>query len=42
MREAFNAVWQIAEDKKVSLRTAAFIVGCTRVLHAHEMRGLYP
>jgi glutamate dehydrogenase (NAD(P)+) len=42
MREAFNAVWQIADEKKVSLRTAAFIVGCTRVLHAHEMRGLYP
>lgn len=42
MREAFAAVWQIAEEKKVSLRTAAFIVGCTRVLQAHEMRGLYP
>lgn len=42
MREAFNAVWQISEEKKVSLRTAAFIVGCTRVLQAHEMRGLYP
>jgi glutamate dehydrogenase (NAD(P)+) len=42
MREAFAAVWQLAEDKKVSLRTAAFIVGCTRVLQAREMRGLYP
>ena len=42
MREAFAAVWQIAGERKVSLRTAAFIVGCSRVLQAHEMRGLYP
>jgi glutamate dehydrogenase (NAD(P)+) len=42
MREAFAAVWQLAEDKTVSLRTAAFIVACTRVLQAREMRGLYP
>jgi glutamate dehydrogenase (NAD(P)+) len=42
MREAFSAVWALAEEKKVSLRTAAFIVGCTRVLQAREMRGLYP
>lgn len=42
MREAFATVWQLAEEKKVSLRTAAFIVGCTRVLQAREMRGLYP
>lgn len=42
MQEAFAAVWQLADEKKVSLRTAAFIVGCTRVLRAREMRGLYP
>jgi glutamate dehydrogenase (NAD(P)+) len=42
MREAFGAIWQLAEEKKVSLRTAAFIVACTRVLQAREMRGLYP
>ena len=42
MREAFAAVWQLAEDKRVSVRTAAFIMGCTRVLQAREMRGLYP
>jgi len=42
MKEAFSSVWQLAEEKKVSLRTAAFIVGCTRVLRAREMRGLYP
>jgi glutamate dehydrogenase (NAD(P)+) len=42
MREAFAGVWQVAQERKVSLRTAAFIVGCTRVLQAREMRGLYP
>ena len=42
MREAFSAIWQLAEEKQVSLRTAAFIVACTRVLRAREMRGLYP
>jgi glutamate dehydrogenase (NAD(P)+) len=42
MREAFAAVWQLSEEKNVSLRTAAFIVACTRVLQAREMRGLYP
>ena len=42
MREAFAAIWQVAQERKVSLRTAAFIVGCTRILHARELRGLYP
>lgn len=42
MREAFAAVWQVAEEKKVSMRTAAFIVACTRILMAREVRGLYP
>ena len=42
MKEAFTAVWQVAQDKGVSLRTATFIVACTRILHAREMRGLYP
>ncbi|MGQ0709860.1 MAG: Glu/Leu/Phe/Val family dehydrogenase [Rhodoferax sp.] len=42
MREAFNSVWQVAQEHKVSLRTATFIVACTRILHARELRGLYP
>jgi glutamate dehydrogenase (NAD(P)+) len=42
MREAFAGVWQVAQDHKVSLRTATFIVACKRILHAREMRGLYP
>jgi glutamate dehydrogenase (NAD(P)+) len=42
MKEAFSGVWQMAQDKKVSLRTATFIVACTRILKARELRGLYP
>jgi len=35
-------VWAVAEEHKVSLRTATFIVACKRILHARELRGLYP
>jgi glutamate dehydrogenase (NAD(P)+) len=42
MKEAFSGVWQVAQDKKVSLRTATFIVACTRILRSRELRGLYP
>jgi len=42
MKEAFAGVWQVAQDKKVSVRTATFIVACTRILRARELRGLYP
>ncbi len=42
MQEAFAVIWQVAQDKRVSLRTATFIVGCTRILHARDLRGLYP
>ncbi len=42
MKEAFAGIWQVAQEHQVSLRTATFIVACTRMLHAREMRGLYP
>ncbi len=42
MKEAFAGVWQVAQDHGVSLRTATFIVACKRILHARELRGLYP
>ncbi|TAG76266.1 MAG: Glu/Leu/Phe/Val dehydrogenase, partial [Burkholderiales bacterium] len=42
MVEALKAVVHTAEKNKVSLRTAAFIIACTRVLAARELRGLYP
>jgi len=42
MKGAFAAIWQVAEEHKVSLRTATFIVACKRILHARDLRGLYP
>ncbi|MEN9473122.1 MAG: hypothetical protein RLZZ495_1211 [Pseudomonadota bacterium] len=42
MKNAFAGVWQVAQDKKVSLRTATFIIACQRILHTREVRGLYP
>jgi len=42
MVEALKAVVHTADKHKVSLRTAAFIIACTRVLAARELRGLYP
>ena len=42
MREAYAAIAETAGQHKVTLRTAAFIIACTRILQAREMRGLYP
>ncbi|UCV24486.1 Glu/Leu/Phe/Val family dehydrogenase [Ferribacterium limneticum] len=42
MAEAFNAIWQMAEERKMPLRSAAFVIGCSRVLEARATRGLYP
>lgn len=42
MQDAFRAIWQVAQDNKVTLRTAAFIIACTRILQARQERGLYP
>ena len=42
MAEAFGAIWQLAAERKLSLRTAAFVIGCSRVLEARLVRGLYP
>lgn len=42
LTHAFAHIWDTHEQHKVSLRTAAFIVACTRVLQARAERGLYP
>jgi glutamate dehydrogenase (NAD(P)+) len=42
MREAFAGVWQVATENDVSVRTAAYIIACKRILMAREVRGLYP
>lgn len=42
LSDAFKAVWDLGHARKIPLRTAAFVVGCTRVLEARQLRGLYP
>ncbi len=39
---AFDHIWRTATELGASLRTAAFVVACRRVLSAREQRGLYP
>jgi glutamate dehydrogenase (NAD(P)+) len=39
---ALARIWDTADQLKISLRTAAFVVACERVLQAREERGLYP
>ncbi|WP_397534792.1 Glu/Leu/Phe/Val dehydrogenase [Roseateles sp.] len=39
---AFKGIWETSEQHRIPLRTAAFVVACTRVLEAREERGLYP
>ena len=40
--DALTAIWETSEHHRVSLRTAAFIVACSRILMARQDRGLYP
>jgi len=42
MTDAFNAVWDLAERYRISLRTAAYALACGRLLAARAQRGLYP
>jgi glutamate dehydrogenase (NAD(P)+) len=42
LTDAFDAIWQVATERRIPLRTAAFVVACTRILQARELRGLYP
>ncbi|MFJ1298889.1 Glu/Leu/Phe/Val dehydrogenase [Pseudomonadota bacterium AL_CKDN230030165-1A_HGKHYDSX7] len=42
MREAYSSVAQVAREHNITLRTAAFVVACTRILQARQVRGLYP
>jgi glutamate dehydrogenase (NAD(P)+) len=42
LSDAFRAVWDLHLERRIPLRTAAYVIGCTRVLEAHAVRGLYP
>ena len=40
LSDAFEQVWQTSQEKDVSLRTAAYMIGITRVRRASELAGL--
>lgn len=42
MSDAYNSLTSTAQEHQVSLRTAAFITACSRILETRELRGLYP
>ena len=37
---AFEEIWEMSRERKVSLRTAAFMLGVSRVARAAELSGL--
>jgi len=39
---ALNQIWETAQQHRISLRTATFVVACERILIARAERGLYP
>ncbi|MCK6455550.1 MAG: Glu/Leu/Phe/Val dehydrogenase [Phycisphaerae bacterium] len=41
MNRAFDSVWLCAQERKISLRLAAYVVAIQRVVIASELRGLY-
>lgn len=40
--QAVQDVWNTAEEKQCTLRTAAYILACERILEARKGRGIYP
>lgn len=42
MAGALRNIWDTAERHRITLRTAAFVVACERILTARQERGLYP
>ncbi|HWQ38778.1 MAG TPA: Glu/Leu/Phe/Val dehydrogenase [Burkholderiales bacterium] len=39
---ALKRIWEAADQHRVTLRTAAFVMACERILTARQQRGLYP
>ena len=42
LADAFTVIWREAGERGIPLRTAAFVIACSRILEARDMRGLYP
>lgn len=42
MKNAFNDVWDIMQEKKVTMRMAAYMLALSRVVKAKKARGIFP
>ncbi|HYS71976.1 MAG TPA: Glu/Leu/Phe/Val dehydrogenase [Thermoplasmata archaeon] len=42
MTRAFEAVWNMHDEKKIDMRQAAYMVAIGRVVEAYRWRGIYP
>ena len=42
MNDAFDRVWDISQERGITLRTAALVAGIREVASALDARGLYP
>jgi glutamate dehydrogenase (NAD(P)+) len=42
LQRAMNEVWSLAQERKISLRLAAFVLGVERVATAIQLRGIFP
>jgi glutamate dehydrogenase (NAD(P)+) len=42
MEQSYSDVLAVAEERKVTMRTAATVLGVGRVAEAHKLRGLFP
>ena len=42
MCDAFRAVWELSQERRITLRTATYVLACERILSAQKERGLYP
>jgi glutamate dehydrogenase (NAD(P)+) len=42
LNDAFDRVWEISDERSISLRTAALVAGIREVSGALELRGIYP
>ncbi|MFX1239491.1 MAG: Glu/Leu/Phe/Val dehydrogenase [Promethearchaeota archaeon] len=42
LQRAFEDIYQLSQEKKISLRTAAYIIAVSGMSRALELRGLYP
>lgn len=41
MKEAFDAIWALREEKNVDMRTAAYMIAIKRIAYAMKLRGWY-